>query len=397
MKLKALLALAILLPSVLAWSNGNSLWEEETFVDDPMYWQRTNMFGTHDYLAKAALDMLAEQAPEEAAWVSERLYFYGTELPDSRGYDESINDLAAQYLRFDESGDVEDDSLATRSMKKYELLLNSLSVNATGTASKWAGVIASYISDAGLFPRVLEEKVHGLDYETYMIRLTDIVYPSSEFEEIYGGYIQYDGMLEIISPYDAVMKIGAATYLGRKDGSCSAGWMDDNYDLDDTEFIECTGRNLDNIINAIADVLHTAYQAGVNGLEYEWYAYDWESYGEWGASDGAEGPDTGEVEEELDEQLIDEDDDEEPAGEPPAEPDTKDLGGLVGVAFQPSEPEPEGVSLGLWPIIMALILIAAVLMLTLVRVRKGKPRKEKPPKPDKPVRRTKVLRKARKK
>jgi len=361
----------ILMPSVFAWSNGNSLWNEPTFVDEYMMWQRTNMFGTHDYLAQAALDMLAEQAPEEVEWLNERIYFYGTELPDSRGYAESMNDLVVQYLRFDMDGNLVDDSLAKRSMKKYELLLNSHAVGATGTAAKWSGVIASYISDAGLFTRVIEEKAHGLDYETYMLKLTDIVYPSDEFEDIYGDYIEFDGLLETISPYDAVMKVGAATYMGKKDGSCSAEWMDENYDLEDWEFIECGGRNLNNIINAIADVLHTAYQAGVNGLEYEWYAYNWEMYSEWTGPEGKF--------DEPQAQSI-----EEPAGpdEPVEEPGEEKPRGLAGVVFQP-EPTVEPAvkaptsNMGLWPLIIALAVIAIILLMTLLRMKGSKPKKPK--------------------
>ncbi len=367
-----------MIPPVSSWGNGNSLWGEPTFVDDPMLWQRTNMFGTHDYFAKAALEMLARQAPEEAEWVSERLYLYGTELPDSSGYAESINDLLAQYLRFDEKGNLLDASLAKRSMKRYELLINSLASGATGTASKWAGVIASYISDAGLFTRVLDNKKHGIDYETYMLRLTDITYPSDEFQEVYGSYIKFDGRLEIISPYDAVLRVGVATYLGRKDGSCSAEWMDNNYDLNDPQFIECTGRNINNIINAIADVLHTAYQAGVNGLEYEWYAHDWGHYSDWAvssASPGTEGQPAGEPE------ATKESGQSEPVQESKEVEETaREVAGVVFKSESPVAPAGESApGVGSWPSVIALALIAAIVVITLFRMRReGEPGSRRP-------------------
>lgn len=284
MKIRLLLALLAVLTPVAAWGNGFSIYNDPFAYQDPVFvdsvdqWKNTFNYGTHDYLAERAWEMLEEAAPEEAEWLRRLMYVYGTELPDSSNYKESINDLKAQYLVFDEAANVLDDSLADRAQKRYDLLIGALERGEWGTASKHAGTIASYVSNAGLFSRVIENPVNGNRMEAYLLRMTDVVYPSDEFDEVFGDYIVFDGSLEMISPYDATMKIGRATYKGMKDGSCSAQWIDDNYDLEDPEFLECTGRNLNNIVNAIVDVLHSAYQHGVEGNEYELEAYDWENF-----------------------------------------------------------------------------------------------------------------------
>jgi len=272
METKILIALLAVLSTAAAWGKGMSVYDNPQFADAPNQWVKSSMYGTHDYLAQLALKFLPV---EEKAWIQNQTYFYGTELPDSGGMDESIGDRNAQYVRFSANGAVTDDLLAQRAMKNYEYMINSLTSGTTVTAAKWAGVIASYISDAGLFSRVIETSENGLAFEGYAQTLTDIVYPSEEFDAEYGDYIKYDGSLEMISPYDAVMRVAQATYLGKKDGSCSAQWMEDNYNVDSPMFTSCAGRNFNNIVNAIADVLHTAYQAGVNSKEYELYAYDW--------------------------------------------------------------------------------------------------------------------------
>jgi hypothetical protein len=239
------------------------------------------MYGTHDYLANKAWDMLKDEAPGEADWIVQRYYFYGTELPDSSYMKESINDRNAQYLRFDEEGNLVDDMMAERSMRKYELAVNAFAVGGNGTASKWAGTIGAYIANAGLFSRVIEDAKNGLNFENFVNVRTDAgsekAYPSPEFEELYAKYINFDGELEMISPYDAVVRVGRETYLG-ENGMCSAQWMDDNYDPEDAQFRQCAGQNFNNAINAMADVLHTLYQAGAKGADYELYAYDWENY-----------------------------------------------------------------------------------------------------------------------
>ncbi len=220
------------------------------------------MYGTHDYLAEYALSFLPA---EERAWLQRRLYLYGTELPDSRGYKESINDLRLQHLRFSENGTLLDDSLAKRADQKYDLLLSSLSSGAYGTASKLAGITMSYVSDAGLFSRVVDAK-NGLNFERYVEQLTDVVFPSPEFESVFGSYISFDGSLDMISPYDAVVELGRETFLGQ--GGCSAEWMDAHYDIHDPAFIKCAGVDLNLTINKMADVLHTLYVVGVKGEKY---------------------------------------------------------------------------------------------------------------------------------
>ncbi len=397
----ALFGLLALLPCACAWGNGFSIYGDPVFANSSFTWNNVNMFGTHDYLAKRALEMLREQSPESAEWVSERIYLYGTELPDSTHMKESLSDRNAQYLRFGEKGDVEDDSLARMSMKRYDWMINSLKSGVNGTASKWAGAVAAYVSNAGLFSRVIEEPLNGLNFEHSVLRITDIVYPSEEFEQLYGDHIEFDGMLELISPYDAVMKVGTATRLGKKDGSCSAGWMDENYDPEDPEFIECAGRNFDNLVNAIADVLYTAHQTAVNGLEYDERAYDWERYSEWAsrfdeeaASAGEEPPESGEPDEGAEtgpeekeqppesasnasgpEGISEEAEEESPPANQtaPGEPEEG--------AEEPEDERPPT----LWTYIIVLGFIAAVLLLTVVKTQqKASKKKGKRPKPKKP-------------
>jgi len=359
------IVITMLIPSALAWGNGFSIYDDPIFADDTYTWSSTTMYGTHDYLTQKALELLPEN---ERTWVNNRALFYGTELPDSSGYDESINDRPAQYAYFNEDGQAIDSSLATRSMKRYDSAIEALARGGNTTASKYAGTLISYVSDAGLFSRVIAEPLNGLRYEGYVQMMTKVVYPSDEFEDLYGGYIKYDGQLEIISPYDAIMKVARATYLGKKDGSCTAQWMDDNYNNDDPDFISCAGRNLNNAVNAMADVLHTLYQTGVNGKEYEVYAYDWENAAvqdgtpeildDNGETDepeeGTEGPEVG---------LSDGSD--EPNQEPPK----------ITINEEPL-PQPKKASKGgEWVYIIALAVLAAIALLALMSVNRRKAKK----------------------
>lgn len=258
------------------WGNGYSIYGDPIFADSVTGWKNTNMYGTHDYLAQKALEMLAEAAPEEAMWINQRYYFYGTELPDSLGMGESINDRAAQYLTFDGGGRLIDDSLAKQSMKRYDQLIAAIKRGDIGTASKFAGTLAAYVSNAGLFSRVVDTATNGKNFEDHILFLTDIKYPSPEFEEKYGD-LSFDGKLESISPYDATIRLGQRTYLGSNDPNCCALCLEENYDLESQQFIDCARDNFENIVNAIVDVLHTAYVEANSDTSYERFAYDWDT------------------------------------------------------------------------------------------------------------------------
>lgn len=267
-----LLVLILCVPGVMAWGNGGSVYNQPEFANQSYMWSKTSMYGTHDYLAEYALKFLPA---EERSWLANKTYLYGTELPDSIGYPESLSDRNAQYMTYGSKG-LTDDFLAARAMKKYDVVLDLIKSGSTAIASKWAGSIVSYVADAGLFSRVIGVSENGLAFEGWINRMTR-VFPSQEFEDKYGRYIEYDGSLEIISPYDAVARVAQAAYLG-EDGACSAQWMEDNYDPNSEAFIACAGQDFNNIINAEADVLHTIYQASVNGVEYNLHAYDWTSF-----------------------------------------------------------------------------------------------------------------------
>lgn len=366
MKTGFALALMALLATASAWGNGFSIWDNPVFTDDYLTWQRGEMYGTHDYLAQKAWEMLADEAPEEAEWIRERQFYYGTGLPDS-DFKGGLNNRAAQYMIFDSTGNLVDDSLADQVMGRknyrYDALIDSLDSEAHGTASELAGMMVSHVSNAGLFSRVIDNPQKGFIYEIYVLQMTDIVYPSDDFEKRYGDYIHFDGELEMISPYDATIRLGRQTYLG-EDGECSARWMDENYDTEDPQFIECEGRNFNNIVNAMVDVLHTVYQTGVEGESYDLDAYDWQDYQE-PAPEEPEEMTTEEPEEAPEEPEEDVPEEEAPEEGPEIQP----------FVYEPP-PEPEKrTDLGIWVYVIPVVLIAVIAVLTFRNVGRKKARK----------------------
>jgi hypothetical protein len=285
-----------------------------------------------------------------------------------------------------------------------------LSRGETGTASKWAGTILAYVQEAGSFANVIEEPVNAYRFEQSVAWITNIVYPSEKFEEKYGSYIRFDGALEIISPYDAIMRIGKGTYEGMKDGSCSAEWMDGNYDLENEEFVACAGRNFNNIVNAEVDVLHTIYHAGVNNLSYELYAYDWSSDDEEDAlSCSALGGEVCEIYEVCLGNELDASDSEYccegvcGSEEPEEEPSDDGVADPVGDDMDDEDTAPEDTEVRevdesnpLLTYIIAVLVIIVIVLMTLLATRKPKKKSKKEKKPLTPKKNSKKGSKTRK-
>ncbi|MBN2518845.1 MAG: hypothetical protein JXB14_08395 [Candidatus Altiarchaeota archaeon] len=257
----------------LSWGNGFSIHGGDAYTNWSFMWNRARMFGTHDYLAYYAMSWLP---PDESYWIVNETFFYGTELPDSKlreGWDDS---RCCQHIIFNPNGSVADDVMAQRAMRKYNLTLDLLSQEKNDTASKWAGSIVHYVSEAGLWGNVLPRSVSSFKFEHYILMKTDIVFPSSDFESLFGGYLAFDG-LDNMTPYEAVLRVANATYFGGENGDCNAKWMEKNYDIDDPEFLRCAGRNFNNIINAVADVLHSIYIEAKGMGEIPPSSIDWTS------------------------------------------------------------------------------------------------------------------------
>lgn len=268
---KVILLVLVLVSPVSAWSDGYSIMGASVYENWSVMWDEYN-YGTHDYLAQKALGFLSGN---ETSWLNEQEFYYGTELPDSDAREGFADSACCQHIFFNPNGSVRDDIMAWKSMRKYNLTLELLGRGVNDTASKWVGSMTHYIADAGLWGRLVRASAKSRVFEDFIMVRTDLIYPSDDFEDLFSTYISFDGSLEMLSPYEAVMKVANATYFGEDDGSCSAGWMDENYNTSDPEFLRCAGRNFNNIVNAIADVLHTIYMVGFEGAQYVVYPTNW--------------------------------------------------------------------------------------------------------------------------
>ncbi len=237
-----------------AWSNGG-------YSDDPS----TPDYGTHDWIAHHALDWLPA---EEKAYIEADLsiYLYGTELPDNNQASDGIGDTPNHHVYYFANGSLQDDASAVRAETVYQEALQFLLDGNLTFAAKYAGILAHYVSDVGVFGHVMGSgtvwggETHHSDYESYVNTRTN------EYDDEFNVYLAFDGSLDAPSAYDATLELAFDTTFD-VDGDLTAVWMDQNYNWSDPSFRERAGESLSLCVNLVTDVLHGLYLEAQQGGE----------------------------------------------------------------------------------------------------------------------------------
>jgi len=232
-----------------AWSNGG-----------PSSSTSAPRFGTHDWIAQHALDWIPVT---EKQFLEDNLnaFLYGTELPDfadAIGGD-GIGDTQDHHLYYHSDGRLQDDAAARRARDTFSTALDRLRAGDYPSAAKWAGTMAHYIGDLGVFGHVMGAPTdwgtenHHDDYETYVKDRT------TSYASSYDTALAFDGNLENLSAYDATLRLAHDTTFDDSGQDHTALWMDQNYDWSNSAFNARVGRSLSLSVNAVADVLHTLW------------------------------------------------------------------------------------------------------------------------------------------
>ena len=232
-----------------AWSNGG----KSSSAMNPDY-------GTHDWIAEHALEWLP--AGEKQYLLNNLdVFLYGTELPDFSDAvgGGGIGDTQKHHVYYRSDGRIQDDSAAVRARSVYSEALGHLRAGNLVAAARSAGTLSHYIDDLAAFPHVMGTstdwgvEVHHQDYETYVNDRT------SSYSSSFATYLTFDGNLETLSAYDAVLRLAHDTTFDDSGNGRTAPWMDANYNWGDASFSARVGRSLTAATNVVADVLHTLW------------------------------------------------------------------------------------------------------------------------------------------
>jgi hypothetical protein len=255
-----------------AWRNGGDPNGIDVF--GPPGWT----YGTHMFLAEHALDFLPHSP--DYNWIRDprsrpgqeignSQYLYGTSLPD-KPWGDGLNDAALDHAYYRASGELQDDSSAKLAEESYEKALSYLKNGDVENAAKWMGIMSAYLTDAASYVHVMGKDTDwgvakhysngtaGVGfYENWVLAETN------RYDAPFKACLSFDGHLDLVSAYNATLKLAYDTTFDTSGLGRTAKWMDDNYDPSYPFFVDRVCESLNLAVNALADVIYTAVQASL--------------------------------------------------------------------------------------------------------------------------------------
>lgn len=231
--LVAALTAPLCTPNVRAWGNGG-------FSSDPDFPD----YGTHDWIADKALSFqTADITFLLTTYHSD--YLIGTEAPDNGAY---IGDSYNHHVYYRASGALQTDIAALRAREMYDSALASLKASDYEHAAYYAGAMAHYISDLGVYAHTMGTATdwgaapHHSEYEDHVGTLlgtlmSPVVKP-----------IQWK------DPYNATLALARETTFGA--GAIKPNtWMETNYEWSDPAFSASCFESLNESVRAVASAI----------------------------------------------------------------------------------------------------------------------------------------------
>lgn len=269
----------------VAWKNGS-------YADNEIDYDISTDFGTHDWIAISALNILKQHNITNWGWLEDRkdIYLLGTEYPDNAGAStildgeiiEGFGDTTWHhvYLDWDSGAIVEDDS-ALRAKAMADLADVKVYEGKFDQAALYLGAMTHYISDLSMFANVAENNVapHYLDFDYINRNSPDEIYVHGIVESrVQSRTNEYDDMEEFFiinniavcskKPYDAAIDLAWDTFKD-SDGTYNAVWMRLNFFIDwaTSRYSETNSTKIQ-YYNRIEENLNNAIEACVCVMSY---------------------------------------------------------------------------------------------------------------------------------
>jgi hypothetical protein len=255
-----------------AWRNGGDPNGIDVF--GPPGWA----YGTHMFLAEHALDFLPHSP--DYYWIRDPRsrpgleigngqYLYGTSLPD-KPWGDGLNDAALHHVYYRANGELQDDFSAKLAQESYEKAVSYLKNGDGDNAAKWMGIMSAYLTDVASYAHVMGKEtdwgvakhynsgIAGVGfYENWVLAETN------RYDAPFKACLSFDGQLDLVSAYNATLKLAYDTTFDTSGVGRTAKWMDDKYDPNYPFFIHRVCQSLNLAVNALADLIYSAVQASL--------------------------------------------------------------------------------------------------------------------------------------
>jgi hypothetical protein len=226
----------------------SSAWTNGSYASDPANYAYTTHYGTHDWIADAALQALMAADSNHWKWLNDRkaIYLTGTEAPDNSGVSCTLDgtavtgfgDTAMHHIYFNEDGTIkanEDDS-GIRAKSTGDLANAYFSENKLDLAAFYLGAMTHYIADMAMFGHVAQNNVppYNIDFDTYHSTIEGYVNTrTNEYQKMEEFFLIKSFTIGNVLPYDAAKIVAWDTY---KDPNPTLGFARDAVWLHNNHF-----------------------------------------------------------------------------------------------------------------------------------------------------------------
>ncbi len=242
-----ILFLYLTLPFLLFPMNSSLAWKNGSYAYTSTEYDYATDYGTHDWIADAALDALSAAATSSWSWLKDRvtIYLLGTEAPDNSGISITLDGTAVtgfgdttwHHIYYNEDGTISnnEDDAALRAKACGDLADSYLEANKLDLAAFYLGAMAHYIGDLAMFSHCAPNNVppHNLDFDTYHSTIEGYVLTRSDKNNDKEEFFKISSFTPAnVTPYNAAKNLGWDTY---KDPSPSeattrdAPWLHNNH------------------------------------------------------------------------------------------------------------------------------------------------------------------------
>jgi len=224
----------------IAWSNASYAFTSNNYDYEENY-------GTHDWIADAALNALLNLNQSKWSWLEQRksIFLVGTEAPDNSAVNmtldgaliEGFGDTTYHHIYFHENGSIayNEDDAAIRAKSCGDLANARIDEEKLDQAAFYLGAMTHYISDMSMYAHVAENNIppHNLDFDEHHSNIEGYVKTrTNEYDDKEEFFRIFDVNVGNKKPYNAAKDLAWNTYYDPNPSEPTvrnAVWLHNNF------------------------------------------------------------------------------------------------------------------------------------------------------------------------
>ena len=223
-------------------------WSNASYAYNPNDYDYNTDYGTHDWVADAALNALINNDPGNWDWLNDvnrkKIYLLGTEAPDNSGIDITLNGdsvtgfgdtpLHHVYVSIIATN-LMDNASAVRAKACGDIAAASINSNKLDKAAFYLGAMTHYIADQGMYAHTVPNNQYPdyLNFDEHHSTVESRVLTRTNDYENKEEFFRFSVLKPVSkAPYDAAVQLAWETYQDPTPSDSitrNAVWLHNNF------------------------------------------------------------------------------------------------------------------------------------------------------------------------